>query len=278
MLSAFQTALVHHEYIGAQNGESHKSGDEDDSDQGTAQIALMGVAAAAARGQSRIHRRQGRGCSARHSARRRRGYRRRHPGGDGGRNAGGHAGRNCAGRWAGGTRLGDGHGKGGAEIAVIHGDLLAADGVELCRCAGEAGIDQLRVLTAADLLEDETGDIQALPAHIGGARRHGVDDQTGGIFRLLHSHGEGAGLVAEDDEDLLRAGNVERGRATGEKLTPDVTVPDDGVVIGAVVCKKLIDKRKAEKTVEVNPVEMVEETPVMEEEVPAPAPKTKAKK
>lgn len=51
-----------------------------------------------------------------------------------------------------------------------------------------------------------------------------------------------------------------------------------GVVIGAVVCKKLIDKRKAEKTVEINPVEVVEETPVMEEEAPAPAPKTKAKK
>ena len=81
---------------------------------------------------------------------------------------------------------------------------------------------------------------------------------------------ETAEVVAETVAPVVNPGTL------NWKKVAAVTATVVGVAACAYICKKALDKRKAEKTViEVNPEPTPEEEPVVEE---APAPKTKAKK
>lgn len=81
---------------------------------------------------------------------------------------------------------------------------------------------------------------------------------------------ETAEVVAETVAPVVNPGTLDW------KKVAAVTATVVGVAACAYICKKALDKRKAEKAViEVNPEPAPEEEPVVEEE---PAPKTKAKK
>lgn len=80
---------------------------------------------------------------------------------------------------------------------------------------------------------------------------------------------ETAEVVAETVAPVVDPGTL------NWKKVAAVTATVVGVVACAYICKKALDKRKAEKVVEVNPEPAPEEEPIVEEE---PAPKTKAKK
>ena len=83
---------------------------------------------------------------------------------------------------------------------------------------------------------------------------------------------EAAEVVAETVAPVVDPGTL------NWKKVAAVTATVVGVAACAYICKKAIDKRKANKAVEVNPV--IEEIEEVVEEIKeeAPAPKTKAKK